>query len=289
MLVSIRQGFIMLMPVFMTGASALMLLSFPVPFIQNFINTVFNGNFAQLLWFIFESTFGLAAVFLLLTVTFKYSSNLTHEDSIINVLSCIVAVASYVVLLGIKPEVSVNNITHQAVLISALNVQNIFSALFSSIFATRIFLFFVKKAFIIYTFTDFSSDIDYRTALRTLFPMVFTVAVFSLISVAINIVFDVASFNDLIIKLIVSPFEKLGRSIWSGLLILFTESLFWFFGMHGSNIFESVNQTVFSDIPGEIISKTFFDVFVLMGGCGYINKSAHFNFSFFQNWKCINH
>ena len=268
MLVSIRQGFIMLMPVFMTGASALMLLSFPVPFIQNFINTVFNGNFAQLLWFIFESTFGLAAVFLLITVTFKYSSNLTHEDSIINVLSCIVAVASYVVLLGIKPEVSVNNITHQAVLISALNVQNIFSALFSSIFATRIFLFFVKKAFIIYTFTDFSSDIDYRTALRTLFPMVFTVAVFSLISVAINIVFDVASFNDLIIKLIVSPFEKLGRSIWSGLLILFTESLFWFFGMHGSNIFESVNQTVFSDIPGEIISKTFFDVFVLMGGCG---------------------
>ena len=32
--------------------------------------------------------------------------------------------------------------------------------------------------------------------------------------------------------------------------------------------FESVNQIIFADVQGEIITKTFFDVFVLMGGCG---------------------
>ena len=122
--------------------------------------------------------------------------------------------------------------------------------------------------FIIHNFTDFSSDIDFRTALRTMIPMLFTISIFALASIVISQVFDVASFNDLLIKFFVSPFEKLGRSLWSGLLIFFMESLFWFFGVHGSNIFESVNQLIFSDVPGEIITKTFFDVFVLMGGCG---------------------
>jgi EAL domain-containing protein (putative c-di-GMP-specific phosphodiesterase class I) len=50
----------------------------------------------------------------------------------------------------------------------------------------------------------------------------------------------------------------------------------WFFGIHGSNIFEPVTQSVFTPVDPEsvkqaasnIFTKEFFDVFVLMGGCG---------------------
>ena len=142
MLVSIRQGFIMMMPVFMIGASALMILFFPVIYIQNYVNTVLSGSLAQFLRFIFESTFGFASVFLLITVTYKYSSNITQESGIINILSCIVAIASYVSLLGLKPEITVNSVNHQAVLISVLDVKSIFSALLCSVLSTKMFLFF---------------------------------------------------------------------------------------------------------------------------------------------------
>ncbi len=196
-----------------------MILFFPVIYIQNYVNTVLSGSLAQFLRFIFESTFGFASVFLLITVTYKYSSNITQESGIINILSCIVAIASYVSLLGLKPEITVNSVNHQAVLISVLDVKSIFSALLCSVLSTKMFLFFVKKMFIIHNFTDFSSDIDFRTALRTMIPMLFTISIFALASIVISQVFDVASFNDLLIKFFVSPFEKLGRSLWSGLLI----------------------------------------------------------------------
>ena len=266
--ISIRQGFIVLMPVFMTGAASLMILYFPVPFIQEYINTLWGGQFSSFLNLVFESTFGLASVFLLITVSYKYSANITHESGIINILSSIVAIGSYIALIGIKPEISAGDAGQPALFLTSLNVQSIFSALVCSILSTWIFLLLVKKTSAVYDFTEFSVDLDYRNALNSLIPMLMTISVFALTSVTISFLFDAASFNDLIHKLFVTPFEKLGRSVWSGLLILFMESLLWFFGVHGSNAFESVNVLMFSDVQGEIVTKTFFDVFVLMGGCG---------------------
>ena len=267
-LVSIRQGFIMMMPVFMTGAIALMILNFPVPSFQDFINTFWNGRLSMFLNLLYESTFGLASVFLLITVTYKYSSNIIQQTGILNILSCIVAIASYISILGIKPEIMNNNASQQVILLTGLNVQSIFSALVCSVLSTRLFLFLFRKTSAFFDFTEFSIDIDYRTALRTLLPMMLTISIFAVTSLLIKAVFDVAGLNEIIAKLFVAPFEKLGRSVWSGLLILFMQSLLWFFGIHGSNAFETVNLTVFNDIHGEVIIKTFFDVFVLMGGCG---------------------
>ena len=267
-LVSIRQGFLLIIPVFMSGAFSLMLLYFPIPAIGDFIRSAWNGNIAIILKLISESTFGLASVYLLIAVTYKYSSNVTRRYGIINVLSCITAIASYIALQGIKPEISVDRISSQVLLLSHLNVSNVFSAIVCSILSTRSFLFFHEKIKIIKDLTDFTIDMDFRTALRALFPMILTVSIFAVFSLILTALFGAANFNNLIKMLTVKLFEPLGRNIGSGLLILFLESLFWFFGIHGSNVFLSVNIAIFHDVPGELITQTFFDVFVLMGGCG---------------------
>ncbi len=62
---------------------------------------------------------------------------------------------------------------------------------------------------------------------------------------------------------------------------MISSSLLWFFGIHGSNVLESVTEKFFTPAlqtnlqlvaaggePTEILTKQFFDVFVLMGGCG---------------------
>ncbi len=94
------------MPVFMAGAVSLMLLYFPIPIIGNFITSAGNGTIALLLNLIFESTFGLASLYLIISVTYKYSSNRTRCFGIINLLSCITAIASYIALQGVKPEIT---------------------------------------------------------------------------------------------------------------------------------------------------------------------------------------
>ncbi len=76
-------------------------------------------------------------------------------------------------------------------------------------------------------------------------------------------------------------FLEMGRTFWSGLLYVFLSSLMRFFGIHGRNILESVSAELFATgvtanaaavaagaVPTEIATKTFFDCFVLMGGCG---------------------
>ncbi len=68
-----------------------------------------------------------------------------------------------------------------------------------------------------------------------------------------------------------------------GIVFILLVHLFWFFGIHGSNVLEPASQDIFVSAletnqqlvlsgiaPTEIFTKTFFDTFVLMGGCGSI-------------------
>jgi hypothetical protein len=62
---------------------------------------------------------------------------------------------------------------------------------------------------------------------------------------------------------------------------VFASSVLWFFGIHGSDTLEGVMETYFTPqlsanqaavatggVPTQIVTKEFFDCFVLMGGCG---------------------
>ncbi|GAB6109803.1 hypothetical protein JCM19376_37590 [Fusibacter bizertensis] len=66
-----------------------------------------------------------------------------------------------------------------------------------------------------------------------------------------------------------------------GILFVFSIHFFWFFGLHGNNMLESVSQEVYvraeklnellvlgGSEPSRIMTKPFFDTFVLLGGAG---------------------
>ena len=45
--------------------------------------------------------------------------------------------------------------------------------------------------------------------------------------------------------------------------------MLWTLGFHGSHLLEPVAQTTFANATGEaVFSKSFFDTYVVMGGCG---------------------
>lgn len=54
----------------------------------------------------------------------------------------------------------------------------------------------------------------------------------------------------------------------SGLLYTFAVNLMWFFGLHGSHILEAVAVHNFGVTGNVVFSKAFYDVYVAMGGCG---------------------
>lgn len=125
---SIRKGFIMLIPIFTVGGFALMLMNVPIPAVKNWIESVWGGAIFNVFTFVYEATFGLMAIYILLAISYRYSQEIFGESDTLNILAAIVSVASYFALLGTKHAVGGDGALKMVVL-KYLDVQSVFPAL----------------------------------------------------------------------------------------------------------------------------------------------------------------
>lgn len=129
-------------------------------------------------------------------------------------------------------------------------------------------------------FSD-DADVEFNYSVSVILPMTATIGIFLLANMLIIDVFHVQSVFQLLANAANAVFFPLGRSFFSGILMVLVSSILWFFGIHGSDILESVMSNLFThaiqtnialvaagQAPTEIFTKQFFDIFVLMGGCG---------------------
>lgn len=125
---SIRKGFIMLIPIFTVGGFALMLMNVPIPAVKNWIESVWGGAIFNVFTFVYEATFGLMAIYILLAISYRYSQEIFGESDTLNILAAIVSVASYFALFGTKHAVGGDGALKMVVL-KYLDVQSVFPAL----------------------------------------------------------------------------------------------------------------------------------------------------------------
>lgn len=270
LIVSIRQSFALMVPIFLTGAFVLVIEYFPVDAIQNFVATALNGSIKSLCEIIYNGTFGMAAFYVLIILSYKYYANITRKVGVYNVLASLTSIAAYVALMGTSTFIDDSgSVNVKAFILDYTGVKSIFTALVVSAVST-------KLLHIAHRFMDKKGKVAngialqrkiYGAYIHTL-PIVVISLLFGVLSLFISWKFKVEGFNELLINVFSAPFNSLGRSIWSGVLVQFFEGIFWFFGVHGGNVFETIVTKVFSENSGEILTKSFFDVFVTMGGCG---------------------
>lgn len=125
------------------------------------------------------------------------------------------------------------------------------------------------------------TDVEFNYTVSLILPCAAVVCVFALANSVILMLSDENSAFELAVDAVNAVFLPLGRSFIAGILMVLVSSLLWFFGIHGSDVLETVMSNLFTpaiDInmnlvaagkaPTEILTKQFFDIFVLMGGCG---------------------
>ena len=77
------------------------------------------------------------------------------------------------------------------------------------------------------------------------------------------------SVHELFSNLSCALFAHVHNRFFSGLLYTFLLHFFWSLGFHGSHLMEPVAQSIFSDVTADtVFSKSFFDTYIVMGGCG---------------------
>lgn len=114
-----------------------------------------------------------------------------------------------------------------------------------------------------------------------LVPALLTLTVFLGINIAVTSLLD-TNLHDLIFNLVQKPLVNLGNGLFPTLIAIFFVQLFWFFGLHGQVIVNSVMDPIWNTLSLEnlnaytsngeipnIISKQFIEIYTVgIGGSG---------------------
>ena len=261
---AIRDGLVTIIPVLIIGAFALVFEYFPVPGYTDFIKEFGGGFIFQFFSFIHTATFGVLSVYMTFAISrafmrIKEETTIVHAGAIISSL-IVFFILSGSYLDGFKLE-NIGVKSMLVAIIAGLGASSLYS-LFSKLLTK-------KRNNVL----SMGADNVFNRMLSTLLPTMLVVIIFALINLFIVKVFNVDSFRDLYIKALNGLFSIGDNGFIKGFFFVFLSSLLWFFGVHGGDALEGVSNTYFTalsdgGVPGTLLTKEFFDIFVLMGGCG---------------------
>ncbi len=269
---SIRSGLVNMIPVLIIGAFALIIKTFPVDAYQKFITTFADGFIYSLFDLIYAATFGALSVYMTFSISRTYMK-IKADPQAVSGGATVAALISFFILAGAYlPTFSTDN----------MGPKSMFLAIITGLGASSLYLMF-NKLFRKKTHYIFSAgaDREFNRMLSSFFPIVCVAVIFALINQLVITLSEMDSFRSLLAKGFDKLFEDIPDGFFKGFFFVFLTSFLWFFGIHGSDTLETVMQTQF--VPGltanqaavaagteptAILTKEFFDCFVLMGGCG---------------------
>lgn len=268
----VRQGLVNMIPVLIIGAFALIVKTFPVDGYQTFITTFANGFIYSLFDLIYSATFGVLSVYMTFSISRSYMK-VKADHQAVHGGAIIAALLSFFILTGAYlPTFSTDS----------MGPKSVFLAIITGLGASALYLVF-ERLFRRRKHYIFSSgaDREFNRMLSTFFPILCVAVIFALINQLVISISDKDSFRALLAAAFEAIFAHFPDGFFKGFFFVFLSSFLWFFGIHGSDTLESVMQAQFApnlianqaavaagSAPTAVLTKEFFDCFVLMGGCG---------------------
>ena len=273
-LISVRRGLTMMIPLVLIGSLALVVISLPIPAYQNTMAVLFGGQWQNIFLYIRDGTFNIMSLIMVIAISYSYVMEYTSQNgqNASPIIAAVVSLSSFITILGMGKD----NFT-----MATFGVTGIFVAIVVAISSAMLFLkLSTFKLLQIKALTD-GGNPAFNFALAAIFPAGLTIAVYAVINQALEGFFGISNIQSFISGYFCGVFSRIDSPWWGGILFISLVHLFWALGMHGSNILEPVAQSFFvpalavnqhlisaGRVPTEIFSKTFFDAFILMGGCG---------------------
>ena len=257
---TIKTGLAMVLPILFIGSITVLLNSFPVQAYQDFIDTFLGGSLRSIISILQQSTIGVLAVYLTVALNFSYINQLEEGQRLMfRFGSLLSSLTGFFIIVGFFTG------DHD---ISLLSGQGVFSALLAGIIGSVLFRKFNSLLKTKTIYVD-GADSVFNSALHAVLPYLAVIMCFAAANHLITICFHVQSIQHLFMDAMDTIFSSMHRSYFSGLLFVFLANFMWWFGVHGNNVLNQVAEDLFvSIIPGQIVSKSFIDTFVNMGGSG---------------------
>ncbi len=270
---AIRDGLVNMIPILIIGAFALILTTFPSEVWQRFLqNTAAGGFLLRLLELVYAATFGVLSLYMTLSISRSYMK-LKSDPGAVTRGAQLVSILCFFILAGAYlPDFGTDE----------MGPKSMFLAILTSLGASALYLklsrLSQRRQRYLYSA---GADRVFNRMLSTILPITLTALAFALLNALVMRLFDVESFRMLLSHAFNALFSHLAPGFFRGFFFVLLSSLLWFFGIHGSDTLEGVMQTYFAPglaenqaavasgaLPTAVLTKEFFDCFVLMGGCG---------------------
>lgn len=236
---AIRDGFLIATPLIIASSLFLLIQNFPVPGYAEFMSGIFGENWSVYLGSVSGATFSLLAILNVIGIGYAYARELDSDGAIGSIVSL---VAYFIITPQTHPEFTneAGN-AFRGFAYSHLGSEGLFLAMLAAIVSVRILVWVEDKGWVI-KLPDGVPPMVMKS-FSALIPAFFSITAFFII----RIIFALTPYeyaNDFIYTVLQTPLMGLGRNPFFPVIYQFASSLFWFFGINGP----AVTNTVFGPI-----------------------------------------
>ena len=272
MLQAIRKGMVVAIPVLLIGSMAMVISSLPIPGYQRFITSLLGGKVNGILELIRQCTSDMIAVIIVITTSYSYVE--LKKGTASNIIGVpILSFISFLMLSGIgSAEFTTGR----------LGVRGVGTAIAATAVTCLLYGKVSKIRFLQRRGYADGADITFNSAVGMILPGLAVILLVAAGNEVMQRIFRVDCFQALFNKAALWMMSGTDGSLLNAVLYMFGMHLLWFFGIHGSNVFEDTAQQMFSgalirnqeaaaagQVPPEILTRQFFDMFTVVGGCGF--------------------
>ncbi|MGL5978267.1 MAG: PTS sugar transporter subunit IIC [Erysipelotrichaceae bacterium] len=276
-LVAVRDAFISVMPITMAGSIATLLNVLVRDLPPLFNNTSIPEAFGWLIGINGNVWWGTNAVFALVFV-FALGYQLCKAYDVNPLSGGLVAFASMVAAI---PQAASEAAGWGTIAWGYTNAESVFTALFVGFVATLIFIALMKAKLTIKLPDSVPPAVS--KAFAAIIPGTAAIYTFGALTYVLATFFE-TNLKELIFTNLQAPFMALAQGLPAILIMTLFVQLFWFFGLHGSNVLGPVidglyktalldnqalyqNGTAWQDLP-HLWTRGSFDAYAWMGGAG---------------------
>ncbi|RBP42694.1 PTS cellobiose transporter subunit IIC [Garciella nitratireducens] len=267
-LTALRDGFMVSLPLIIFGSIFVVIANFP--FLDKVLSERAYTAYQNALAPASAATLSIMGLFVIVGIAYK----LTHYYGGEAIYGGVVALASYLIL---TPQ-TLDGI-EGVIPTSSLGAEGMFLGILTAFVSAEVYRFFVNKNVTIKMPPGVPEAVS--RSFSALIPISLTLVVFLTIRIIFSFTFFQTAQN-FIFTVIQQPLTKLGSGLGATILAVLLIQIFWFFGLHGQIIVNSVfdpiwyalnNQNLQAFQSGQelpnIITKQFIDTFLVgMGGTG---------------------
>lgn len=279
-LVSIRDGFLVAMPLLVVGSIIMLISNFPITSWMTLMSTTMVNGVALSAWLgsATQATFSVMSVFVVLGIGYSFSKRMDVEP----LFGGAVSLVSWFMLMPFVTSFTPDGATEASLVASVpldwVGSKGIFIGIICAFTSVQIFRWVTKRGWVIKMPAGVPPTVS--NSFSALIPIGAVIMVFLFVRLAFILTPWGNAFN-FIFQFLQLPLQHIGDSLGAMIVVYLFAHVLWFFGIHGTNITDSIFRPILYALSAEnlsalqageamphIINQQFQDLFATYGGAG---------------------